>query len=106
MKKDVTFVPKDKCPLDVLADLGERTKNSWIFLHDNAVGKLTKTADCIKEDEYLELVWSATEKYPAATLDIEIAGTWHKIYRIIADDIAFEHEPQDPEEIFFLKMAE
>lgn len=106
MKKEVILVPKDKCPLDVLAEMGERTKNSWIFLHDNAISKLIKTADYIEEDEYQEIVWHATEKYPATTLDIENGGTWHKVYRIIAEDIAFEHEPQDPEDIFFLKMAE
>lgn len=106
MKKEVIIVPKDKCPLDVLTEMGERTKNSWIFLHDNAVSKLEQTADYIEEGEYRELVWSATEQYPATTLDIEIGGTWHKVYRIMADDIAFEHEPQNPEDIFFLNMAE
>ena len=106
MKKEVILVPKDKCPLDVLAEMGERTKNSWIFLHDDAVFKLEITADFIEETEYRELVWNATEKYPATTLDIEISGTWHMVYRIDADDIAFTDEPQDPEDIFFLKMAE
>lgn len=106
MKKEVILVPKDKCPLELLAEMGERIKNSWIFLHDSAVSKLKTTTDYIEENSYWELVWSATEKYPATTLDIEIAGTWHRVYRIIAEDIAFEHEPQDPEDIYFLKMAE
>ena len=86
--------------------MGERTKNSWIFIHDDAVKKLEKTTTYITEADYQELIWDATEKYPATTLDIEIAGTWHKVYRILAEDIAFEYEPQDPEDIFFLKMAE
>lgn len=104
MKKEVILVPKDKYPLDVLAEMGERTKDSWIFLHDNVVSELHKTADYIEEGEYQELVWSAPDKYPATILDIEIVGTWHKVYRILADDIAFIYEPKDPEDIFFLKM--
>ena len=35
MKKEEIIVPKDKCPLDVLSEMGERTKNAWIFLHYN-----------------------------------------------------------------------
>jgi len=106
MKKEVILVPKDKCPLDVLSEMGERIRNSWIFLHDDAVRKLETTTDYIEEKGYQELVWSATEKYSQTTLDIEIVGTWHKVYRIIAEGIAFEYEPQDPEEIYFLKMDE
>ncbi|MCI8411490.1 MAG: hypothetical protein HFJ40_03445 [Clostridia bacterium] len=106
MKKEVILVSTDKCPLDTLAEMGEQTKKAWIFLHDNAVSKLEKTADYVEEREYREIKWIATEQYPATTIDIEIGETWHKVYRIIADDIAFEHEPQDPEDIFFLNMAE
>lgn len=106
MKKEVILVPKDKCPLDVLAEMGERTKNLWIFIHDDAISKLKETADYVEEGEYQEFVWTETEECLATFLDIEIQGTWHRVYRIIVDDIAFEHEPQDPEDIFFLKMAE
>jgi len=106
MKKEVILVPKDKCPLDVLSEMGERIRNSWIFLHDDAVRKLETTTDYIEEKGYQELVWSATEKYSQTTLDIEIVGTWHKVYRIIAEGIALEYEAQDPEDIYFLKMDE
>ena len=106
MKKEVILVPKDKCPLNVLREMGERIRNSWIFLHDDAVRKLETTTDYIEEKGYQELVWSATEKYSQTTLDIEIVGTWHKVYRIIAEGIAFEYEAQDPEDIYFLKMDE
>lgn len=107
MKKEVILVPKDKCPLDVLAEMEERTENSWIFIHDNVVSKLEKTANCIiEEKEYQELKWYTAGKCPAVILDIEIGGTWRKIYRIMADDIAFEDEPQDPEDVFFFKMEE
>lgn len=106
MKKEVILVPKDKCPLNVLREMGERIRNSWIFLHDDVVSKLETTSNYIEEKGYQELVWSATEKYSQTTLDIEIVGTWHKVYRIIAEGIAFEYEAQDPEDIYFLKMDE
>ena len=107
MKKEVILVPKDKCPLDVLSEMGERTKNSWIFIHEDVVIKLVTMADYeTEEKEYQELLWDETEEYPATTIDFEIGGIWHRVYRIIAEDIAFECESPDPEEIIFLKMAE
>ena len=65
MKKEVILVPQDKCPLDVLAEMGECTRNSWIFLHDNVVDKLHSTADesHIHEDDYVYLCWHATKDY-------------------------------------------
>lgn len=61
MKKKVTLVPKDKCPLDVLAEMKERTANAWIFLHHNAVEKLQRS-DGVSCNEgrkpgTLELTW-------------------------------------------------
>lgn len=107
MKKEVILVPKDKCPLDVLAEMEERTENSWIFMHDNVVSKLEKTASyIIEEKEYQELKWDTVDKCPAVILDIEFGGIWRKVYRIMANAIAFENEPQDPEDVFFLKMEE
>lgn len=49
MKKEVTLVPKDKCPLDVLADMEERTADAWIYFHENAVKKLEKSCDIYEE---------------------------------------------------------
>lgn len=62
MKKEVILVPKDKCPLDVLAEMGERTKNAWIFLHQNATEKLKKTADECKysSNTVYTLLWNSS----------------------------------------------
>ena len=113
MKKEVTIVPKDKCPLDVLAELGERTENAWIFLDVMCCNKLVESEGCEvytrKDDEtQMQLKWKATKEYPATTVlfEVPIGFGWGKIISIEAEDIAFTFEMADPEEIFFLKMEE
>ena len=109
MKKEVILVPKDKCPLDVLAEMGERTKNAWIFLHQNAVDKLRRTADetCEVAVGVYRFDWKATEEFPETILRFDISrGVWSKITSITADDIAFKITSADPEDIYFLKMDE
>lgn len=111
MKKEVTNVPKDKCSLDVLAELKEKTKDSWIFLHRNVVEKLISTADNQNwriNSGFLELTWNATAKFPETLVWIEydISKEWLEVYRIDADDIEFKIPAEDPENIFFLKMEE
>lgn len=113
MKKEIIFVPKDKCPLDVIAEMGERTKESWIFLNFNAVEKL-QHSDGVSCEEgrkqgTLVLTWKATEAYPETRIVVDICGLnteWKPIISISASDIPFTLMPVDPEDIFFLKMAE
>ncbi len=109
MKKEVTIVPKDKCPLDILAEMGDRTKNAWIFLHQGAVNKLEETCNGYEELAHsIRLRWNATEEFPSTSITIktEEFSRWKQVYFIEADDIAFKHSCSDPEEIFFLKMDE
>lgn len=110
MKTEVTIVPKDKCPLDILADLGERTKSAWIFLHENAVEKLVNIANQKQEfASSLKLIFEATKE----SLETEVVistvslGTfYYPISTIKADDIAFEYYASEPAEIFLLKMED
>ncbi|MBO4815741.1 MAG: hypothetical protein J5507_02150 [Clostridia bacterium] len=111
MKKEVTLVPKDKCPLDMLASLGTRTGSAWIFLHQNAVEKLTSIAD----DSIIRPVsgfrschWNPTKDFPETYIQIEENSDkiWLEVYRIDADNISFQFPSDDPCNIFFLKMAE
>ena len=111
MKKEIVIVPKDKCPLDVLADMGEATSNSWIFLHKNAIKKLNSIADKYHADvigQTQECFWNATDKFPETTIKIElcVVKTWLQVLSINADDIAFKERSDDPDNIFFLKMEE
>ena len=107
MKKEIILVPRDKCPLDVLAEMGEQTKNAWIFLHGNAISKLQLTAN-FDSFKYgcQKLTWRKTKEYPKTVIWIHANYTsdWAKVAVIEADDIAFKKEVNDPENIFFLKM--
>lgn len=112
MKKEVILVPKYKSPLDVLAEMEEQIKESWIFLHFNAVEKLQHSdgVSCKegRKQGTLVLTWEATETYRETTIVVDICGLnseWKPIIFISAFDIA-ELMPVDPEELFFLKMAE
>lgn len=113
MKKEVIIVPKDKCPLDVLAEMGERIRNSWIFLHENAYQKLSKTSDrhhktnVMNDAESACMKWNATDDFPETVIFCDVPRvTWGKIRSIIASDIAYDMCPSDPEDIYFLKMEE
>ena len=69
MKKEVILVPKDKCPLDVLAEMGEITEKAWIFLDASAYNKLLESDGCKvygseKDDGKIMLKWEATDEYP------------------------------------------
>ena len=110
MKKEVIIVPRDKCPLDMLAEMGELVRKSWIFLNFNAVDKLRETSD-EQEDQNrgrdLKLVWNATEEFPQTEVVIDVSGfpaEWKPITLISASDISYDFMPTDPEDIFFLKM--
>ena len=108
MLKEVILVPKDKCPLDVLAEMGPQTANSWIYLHKNAVEKLRNTSHFdFGFASFIELKWKETSEYPATLIWIDNStGEWLKVLRVQACDIAFRFEASDPEQIFFLQMEE
>ena len=112
MKKEVIIVPRDKCPLDVLAEMGKLVKESWIFLNFNAIDKLKGTSDEQEEvnrGRDLKLIWNATDKYPQTEVVIDICGfpaDWKPITLISATDIYYDLMPVNPEDIFFLKMEE
>lgn len=82
----------------MLAEMGERTKNAWIFLHQSALEKLA----------YHELHWNATEEVPATSVLIEYntQSDWPEVVGITAANIAFSLHSIDPEDIYFLKMDE
>lgn len=107
MEHIMIIVPEDRCPLDVLAEMGEQTKNAVIFLHRNVIEKLKKTADYIKEvPQYVEYAWKETDKYPRMILDFESKEEeYHRVYRIFATDIAFVMEVKEPDKEITLEMA-
>ena len=108
MLKDVILVPSDTCPLNVLSEMGDKTANSWVFLHRNAIEKLQSTASSIDGFGcFITMTWKETAEYPKTLIWVPNSNEeWIKVIRIKAEDIAFEYEPSDPKHIYFLKMAE
>lgn len=109
MRTELLVCPKDKCPLDLLADLGKETVNAWIYLHDNAVDRIAQSAtEDIMGNEFREMYWEATDDYPSTEIYLDKAKRldWHLIYKIEADDIAFKSIIATPEILFFVKMQE
>lgn len=115
MKVDVTKVTTGMCPLNKLAEMGESIRNSWIFLHENAYERLMQSGgakvsggDSVNHNKTTCIKWEATDNYPETVVFCEVPEHhgWGKITAITADDIAYSNAPVNPEEIFFLKMAE
>jgi len=108
MLKKVTPVPMDECPLNVLAKMGSKTANSWIFLSHRVRKKLEKTADNIEGcDEFKKLGWNATEEYSSTTIWFQnTSKDWARVYYIDANDIAFVYEISDPKYLFFMDIVE
>lgn len=112
--KNVILVPKGKCPLDVLAEMGKRTADAWIFMHEDVVESLRKTCD---EEKWTEgnnrlFYWYGTSvgiSPPPVKVFLSACSftdPWRVIACINAIDIAFNTCCADPKEIIFLKMAE
>lgn len=105
-------VPQDMCALDFLAEMKERTKNAWIYLHDSVINKLLKS-DGVKCEEGIHncriLSWKATDEYPSKQVVISSfeAKCWYTVIAIKAEDIAFKEidNIEEPECIIRLKMA-
>ena len=108
MLKEVTLVPKDKCPLNVISEMGDKTENSWIFLHKNVRKKLRSTADKIDGfGSFITMLWKETPEYPSTLVWIPNSNEeWVKVIRIEAEDIAFRYDTPDPRHLYFLKMEE
>ncbi len=111
MKKVITFVPKDKDLLAFIEEMGERAHNSWIFLHKNILENLSHSADHSSElDDKKCFFW---DQSPVRDLACSEGTVWSKLTDIVDNRTrrtkgsAFVwFNPEDPEEIIFLKMEE
>ena len=112
MKPEDLFVPADKCPLDFLAEMGERIKNSWIFVDQTVVNKLKESEGVTDKRHGLMghcLTWEATEDYPETKVvyDVFYGTGWYVILEIEADDIAYKTigSVKEADAVIRLKMA-
>lgn len=113
--KDVILVPKGKSPLDVLAEMGKRTADAWIFMHEDVIESLREICD---KEEHLgggdwALYWYGTSSIGILPPPCKVflsartfEGPWKSIPCIEAIDIAFNKRCDNPKEIIFLKMAD
>ena len=98
------IVPKSKTLLDVLTEMGERTKRAWIFINDNVFINLVQTADYIVEyDDTTELGWDDPEVIIRVDPYIDL---WIEIDFIHATGVSFVYRPVDPDEVLFISMEE
>ncbi|MBP3502132.1 MAG: hypothetical protein J6K42_01440 [Clostridia bacterium] len=110
MKKKVIFVPKGQIPLEFLVKM-ERSFKSWVFLHQNVMSELRKTANNITEinANIFKHDWYATNDTPEINLKTRngfIRGAWVEICCIRVDGTPIMISADDPEDIYFLKMEE
>ena len=108
--KEITLVPKDKCPFDFIEEIVKQKKDSWIFIHNNVLEKLISSADRHKKDSisYEETVnWLLWEKDSSKELITGIGPIWFRVKLILDNRTGFvSSNPNDPNEILFLKMGE
>lgn len=109
MRRDL-IVSKGKCPLDVLAEQGEKIRNTWIFLSGRVTSKLENSegvTKCSFNGGRL-LVWEATEEHPEDMVvyhEFEKTG-WFILTNICSSDIAFSDISgvKAPKEFIFVQM--
>lgn len=106
MKKEVIIVPKDKFPLDVLAEMEDRTANAWIFLHSNVIDNLQTTADRITGTSSTDVFIWVTAQSDVVLRFAQFDTNWYSVREIQSENIAFKKQSPVPDEILFLKMEE
>lgn len=107
-------LPVDKCPLDVLADMGEEIRGAKILLDLSAFKKLTQTAKYEKVSESHVLFWNASEKFPETTViaeteyvnDNNYTGYVYHIVYIHAADICFRTQWDNCSNEYLLVLKE
>lgn len=105
-------VPRNKCVMDYIADLGEKTKNAWIFIHQSNLDQLLKSEGVIDRgwlEDRRTLSWEKTDDYPETTIVISTfdADDFYVVVQIDAEDIAFKQisKVKNPEYVIKLERA-
>ncbi len=108
-------VPKDRYLLDFLAEQGEQTRDSWIFIKRELVTRfLTNECRDINFKSSIDgipcIMVSSTATKKKSQRTIWMCNTaklaWMMVAKIDAEDIAFKLPSDDPNEILMLKEEE
>lgn len=106
---NVILVPRNKCLLDVLAEMEERIENAWLFINDDVVMKLEEDClliECMINEEIF-MYWQATENNSRTSLSLKTAyGEWFFCSSISAEDISFTVPAPVPNDVFFIMMED
>lgn len=115
MKTEVIIVPKDKCPLNVLAEMGEETYGVGIIFSHTSLYKLKRTADRFEEIDFTSylLSWNATKDFPKTTIvvveETSLINSFYYQYRAVlisANDIYFKYQLDNRTVDYLLTMEE
>ena len=98
-KKEISLPEKNIVEL-IKALQDQKLDNAWIYISNNLVNELTKTADKELHFEHLkEIKWMSEEK-PMGFVDFERRPTvWHKVYRINSGVPFYLENPKIPSKI-------
>lgn len=108
MESKIVNIPSDKKPLDVLKIVGERVKNSWLFLNKEFYVRLAISSDhyFIGKNGIACMKWNAKENQPEVVVFCDLPGvTWGKVRSMQIETVAYMRAPDDPVNIYFLKMG-
>lgn len=110
MVKEVVLLPKDKCPLAFIRELGENIKKSWIFLHADIVPYLMLTANDSIMNGYKPILihWDAIGELSEISIAVKYDkdNIWNEMVGIKTDKINLDKRCTDPQYIYFIKMEE
>ncbi len=111
MKIDPIYCPKDKDPRDFLAELGDQTKNAWIYVSDGFYSNLCATCSSfgsLNASKHLKLKWYLYDNETTIIIKFVTVDSclWNEITSIHSKDIAFKEKSPNPTDILFIKMED
>ena len=119
MKTEIIVVPKGKNPMDVIASMGERTRNTLILVHEDAIREIIFRAatelngmaclDACEEllsKSYLKCYWPKSETVTETLVKIEWIrdSDFGYIFEIDSAEIAFKKPKKGTEEVLIFMM--
>lgn len=103
---EIIEVPEGECVMNILAELGDETLNSWIFIHKDRITDLRNGADKYEHKGTMSHIYWNAKEYPATYLGVIFGRTsidYVPVFKVDAIDIPFKKPANEPEKIFLIK---
>ncbi len=97
------FTRELECPLDVIASLGEDSRNAWIFISDKYYLDWIKDGFHTHSNKCEYIHFAANKEFPETDIYLSHISDWCDILKISAEDIAFKDKPLNPDIIFLIE---